>query len=121
MKKLLLKSFFVLTAFSGLITTQTNAQNSWEFKDAATGTNVWDDSQHLSSPVQKSNSVVYTTTTGNNPRLMTTNAGIDAGAADFSDATTVKARRLMAITMRIGAGGPDYFRVIHPKTGGGDF
>ena len=83
MKKLLLKSFFVLTAFSGLITTQTNAQNSWEFKDAATGTNVWDDSQHLSSPVQKSNSVVYTTTTGNNPRLMTTNAGIDAGAADF--------------------------------------
>ena len=41
MKKLLLKSFFVLTAFSGLITTQTNAQNSWEFKDAATGTNTW--------------------------------------------------------------------------------
>ena len=76
---------------------------------------------NLSSPVQKSNSVVYTTTTGNNPRLMTTNAGIDAGAADFSEATTVKARRLMAITMRIGAGGPDYFRVIHPKTGGGDF
>ena len=61
MKKLLLKSFFVLTAFSGLITTQTNAQNSWEFKDAATGTNTWSITTNISSTAQKSNSVVYTT------------------------------------------------------------
>ena len=37
MKKLLLKSFFVLTAFSGLITTQTNAQTNLLGQSGFTG------------------------------------------------------------------------------------
>ncbi len=116
MRKLLLKSLLMLSTFSVLLTTQTNAQNSWEFKDAATGTSTWSGKFLLTLTAQKSNSVIYTTTAGINPRLFTTNAGINAGASDFSEANTPNSRRLMAITMRVGAGGPDHFRVYRPKS-----
>ena len=125
MKKLLLKSFFVLTAFSGLITTQTNAQNSWEFKDAATGTNTWSITTNIASTAQKSNSVVYTTDgsgTGS-PTIETTSANIYAGAdTNGIENNDPSRRRLFAITLRVSDGGPTLIRVVYPKlTGTGNY
>ena len=113
MNKLLLKSLLIFIAFIGLVTTQTTAQTSWEFKDAATGTAVWGETSNLTS-VQKSNSVVYTTTAGDNPYIKTTSANIQTNGTQGNIDATPSSRRLFAITMRVSAGGPTLLRVVYP-------
>ncbi len=121
MKKLLLKSLLVFTAFTGLIAPQTTAQTSWEFKDAASGTDTWSTTENLSTPAQKSNSVVYTTVGGTgSPTIETTSANIDAGAdTNGIENNDPSRRRFFAITLRVSDGGPTLLRVVYPKLTGG--
>jgi len=124
MKKLLLKSLLVFTAFTGLITPQTTAQTSWEFKDATSGTDTWSTTENLSTPAQKSNSVVYTTDGGTgSPTINTTSANIDAGAdTNGIENNDPSRRRFFAITLRVSDGGPTLLRVVYPKlTGTGNY
>ena len=117
-KKLQKKWLFALT-FIGLLSVNVNAQ-SWDFKDAATGTDVWSTAANMTLTTQKSNSVVYTTTgIGAYAFLKTTTAGVTAGAVE--DVNSAKARRLMAVTLRVGSGGPTALRIGHPQNTAGDW
>lgn len=115
------KGFFLL-AILWLAGFGMNAQTAWEFKDAATGTTIWDTAGNMTLTTQKFNSVLYTTTgVGAYPLLSTTTANVNAGLADFTQVNTPQSRRLIAITLRVSAGGPTYLRVSHPKTVSGNW
>ena len=108
MKKRILQKSFIAFALLGMITTQMNSQTSWEFTDAASGTNVWVPTNLTTT--QGKNLATYTTTGTADPEINTTALGLTTG----TDASSDQSRRIIGITMRISSGGPDYIRVSHP-------
>ena len=108
-----------MLAFIGLLSFQMNAQKFWEFKNGSSDITDWAITQFLTS-TQNKHSVTYTTTAGANPQLDITNAAIGAGDADGTQANHPASRRIMGITIRVSASGPDYLVVSHPNSGGGD-
>ena len=98
---------FVVVYFLNI---QINAQTSWEFTDAASGTDIWVPTNFTTS--QGKHLATYTTTGTADPELNTNTASFSLTTG--TDATIVTSRRLLGITMRVSIGGPDYIRVSHP-------
>lgn len=108
MKKRVLQKSFILLAVLGLVSFNMNAQTAWEFKDAATGTDVWIPTNLTTT--QGKHITTYTTTGAADPEINTTALGLVVG----TDATLAVSHRIIGITIRVSTGGPDYIRVSHP-------
>ncbi len=108
MRKKIHNYFYVVFALLCFVSLQANAQTSWEFTDAASGTDVWVPANLTTT--QGKHLATYTTTGTADPEINATALGLSVG----TDASIVTSRRLMGITMKVSSGGPDYVRVSHP-------